>query len=76
MVSDRFHRHFDWKQMIKLKKSYKSISPVPVDSKFYGEFDSDNQDIDLYSKTISFDEKTMSKSGSMGPLCSPFKVVQ
>ena len=33
-----------------LKNHKKSISPVPIDSKFYGENESDNQNIDLYKK--------------------------
>ena len=51
-----------------LQKSATEISPVPLSSKFYGEFESDNQNIDLYRKTIIFDEKTRSKWGSPGPL--------
>ena len=31
------------------------ISPVPIDSKFYGEKKSENQNIDLYRKTSVFD---------------------
>ena len=49
------------------------MSSVPIDSKFYGEFDSDNEIIDLYRKTMSFDEKTRSRWGSPEPLYSPFK---
>ena len=34
--------------------------------KFHGESESDNQNIDLYRKTIKNDEKTWSKWGSLG----------
>ena len=62
--------------MNKIEKVIKSISAVPIDSKFYGEFESDSPRIDLYSKIIVFDKKTGSKWGSPGPLYSPFKVMQ
>ena len=43
------------------QKSATEISPVPLSSKFYGEFESDNQNIDLSRKTTIFDEKMKSK---------------
>ena len=61
MVLHKFQPHFDLKKNMKLKKSQKSISAVPIDSKFYGEFESENPRIGLYRKVISFDEKTRSK---------------
>ena len=44
-----------------VQKSATEISPVPLSSKFYGESESDNQNIDLYRKIMIFDEKMMSK---------------
>ena len=44
------------------QKSATEISPVPLSSKFYGEFESDNQNIDLYRKIMIFDEKMRSKN--------------
>ena len=38
-----------------LQKSATEISPVPLSSKFYGESESDNQNIDLYRKIIIVD---------------------
>ena len=38
-----------------LQKSATEISPVPLSSKFHGESESDNQNIDLYRKTIQND---------------------
>ena len=43
------------------QKSATEISPVPLSSKFYGESESDNQNIDLYRKIIIFDKKMKSK---------------
>ena len=43
------------------QKSATEISPVPLSSKFYGEFEFDNQNNDLYRKTMIFDEKMKSK---------------
>ena len=57
MVLNKFQAHFAWKKCIKLKKSSKSIPAVPIDSKFYGGFESDSPRIDLYSKIISVVEK-------------------
>ena len=52
--------------MYKIENNHKkTISAVPIDSEFYGEFESDSPMIDLYSKIISADEKTKSKSGSL-----------
>ena len=45
------------------KKQLNSISPVPFNSKFYGETESVNQKIDLYRKTIKHEEQTKSKWG-------------
>ena len=53
--------------LIYIEKPQTSISAVPIDSKFYGEFESDSPRIDLYSKNMSFEKKTMSKCGSQGP---------
>ena len=44
------------------QKSATEISPVPLSSKFYGEFESDNQNIDLYRKTIIFGWKNEVKN--------------
>ena len=76
MVLDKFQTHFAWKKCIKLEKSRKSISAVPIDSRFYGEFESDSPRIDLYSKIISFDKNRDQNGGSPGPLYSSFKVLQ
>ena len=56
MVLDKFQTQLEWKKH-KIEKTIKSISAVPIGSKFYGEFESDNQNIDLYRKTMIFDEK-------------------
>ena len=50
-----------------LQKSATEISPVPLSSKFYGESESDNQNIDLYRKTIIFDEKKVVKIAIICP---------
>ena len=44
-----------------VKKSATEISPVPLSSKFYGESESVNQNIDLYTKIIVFDKKMRPK---------------
>ena len=61
-----FH-DFEWKtrQNI-LKNKYKSISAVPIDSKFYGESESDSPWIDLYSKIMSFHKKHDVEMGVSG----------
>ena len=46
-----------------MSKSIKSISPVPIDSKFYGEKESDNQIIDLYRKIMIFDQNSTENRG-------------
>ena len=53
-------------------KIIKNISPVPIDSKFYGQKESDNQIIDLYKKIMIFNKKTMSKWG-VGALAQALK---
>ena len=45
-----------------VQKSATEISPVPLSSKFYGESESDNQNIDLYRKIMIFDEKNEVKN--------------
>ena len=39
------------------------MSPVPIDSKFYGEKESDNQIIDLYRKFMIFDQNSTENRG-------------
>ena len=55
------------------QKSATEISPVPLSLKFYGESESVNQNIDLYTKTIKNDKKMEVKMGVYPPLYSPFK---
>ena len=54
--------------MHKNEKVIKLISAVPIGSKFYGEFESDDPRIDLYNKIISFHKKMRSKWEPLGPL--------
>ena len=42
------------------QKSATEISPVPLSSKFYGESESDNQNIDLYRKNMISNKKMKS----------------
>ena len=54
-----------------LQKSATQISPVPLSSKFYGESESVNQNIDLYRKIMIFDEKMEVKMVITPPVWGP-----
>ena len=60
MIQKILQNHQTYQKILKNIKTYvkinkKTISPVPIDSKFYGQKESDNQIIDLYSKIMIFD---------------------
>ena len=53
------------------QKTATEISPVPLSSKFYGESESDNQNIDLYRKIMIFDKKWRQKLVMYPPVWGP-----
>ena len=76
MILDKFQTHFNFYTQTQRNIKIHFCSTVPFDQKSYGEIESDNPRIDLYSKIISFVKKTSSKWRSLGQLYGPFKVVQ